>query len=107
MDCPVARAATIVGSKWTLLIIRDLSAGGRRFTELERSLDGISPKTLSERLKALERKGIVHRTTYAEAPLRVEYHLTAMGEGLIPVIECLRQYGETWLTRETPPPAVR
>lgn len=97
-QCPVARAAAIVGSKWTLLIIRDLSAGSRRFTELERSLEGISPKTLSERLRVLEHQGIVRRTAYAPAPTRVEYSLTGMGRGLIPVVESLRSYGEKYLS---------
>lgn len=95
--CPVARTAKIVSGKWTLLIIRDLTEGTRRFSELERSLDGISPKTLSERLTALEREGILHRQTYAEVPPRVEYSLTEKGRDLVGIIGAMRSYGKQWL----------
>ena len=78
-DCPVCRTAEIVCGKWTLLIVRDLSEGRSRFCELERSLGGISPRTLSLRLRALEEEGILHRTTYPEVPPRVEYALTEKG----------------------------
>ena len=70
---PDARALDLVGDKWTLLIVRDLSEGRSRFCELERSLGGISPRTLSLRLRALEEEGIVHRQTYPEVPPRVDY----------------------------------
>jgi DNA-binding HxlR family transcriptional regulator len=96
--CPVARTAEIVSGKWTLLIIRDLTTGTKRFSELERSLVGISPKTLSERLTALEREGILHRQTYAEVPPKVEYSLTPKGQALFEVIEAMRTYGRTWLS---------
>jgi DNA-binding HxlR family transcriptional regulator len=95
--CPVARTAEIVSGKWTLLIIRDLTTGTKRFSELERSLVGISPKTLSERLTALEREGVLHRRTYAEVPPKVEYSLTPKGQALFEVIEAMRTYGRTWL----------
>src|SRR6476660_2201970 len=84
--CPVARTADIISGKWTLLIIRDLTTGTKRFSELERSLEGISPKTLSERLSTLERMGIVSRQTYAEVPPRVEYSLTEKGQALATLI---------------------
>lgn len=96
-SCPVARTAGIISGKWTLLIVRDLAQGTKRFTQLERSLHGISPKTLSERLRDLERHGMVKRTTYAEVPVRVEYALTEKGRALSPVIDSMRQYGERWL----------
>lgn len=96
--CPVARTAKIVSGKWTLLIIRDLTAGTKRFSELERSLEGISPKTLSERLSALEREGILHRQTYAEVPPKVEYSLTTKGQALATLIEDMREYGKRWLS---------
>lgn len=96
-DCPVCRTAEIVCGKWTLLVIRDLADGRSRFCELERSLNGISPRTLSLRLRALEEEGIVERQTYAEVPPRVEYALTAKGRALIPIIEGMRYYGEHWL----------
>jgi DNA-binding HxlR family transcriptional regulator len=95
--CPVARTASIVSGKWTLLIIRDLTTGTKRFSELERSLTGISPKTLSERLSALECEGILQRKTYAEVPPKVEYSLTEKGQALFVLIEDMRAYGRQWL----------
>jgi len=95
--CPVARTAKIISGKWTLLIIRDLASGVKRFNQLERSLEGISPKTLSERLRHLEEEGIVCRQTFAEVPPRVEYSLSERGHDLIDVIECMRCYGNQWL----------
>ena len=83
--------------KWTLLLIRDLAAGKSRFCELERSLEGISPRTLSLRLRALEAEGIIERRTYPEVPPRVEYRLTAKGEALVPLVEQMRSYGRGWL----------
>ncbi len=97
LGCPVARTAELIGNKWTPLIIRDLVKGEKRFSELERSLRGISPKTLSERLKKLEDARVVNRKCYAEVPPRVEYTLTAKGIALLPVIDSMRAYGATWL----------
>jgi DNA-binding HxlR family transcriptional regulator len=96
-SCPVCRTAEIVCGKWTLLVIRDLAEGRSRFCELERSLHGISPRTLSLRLRALEEEGIVERQTFPEVPPRVEYALTAKGRALVPLIEDMRAYGLTWL----------
>ena len=98
--CPVCRTADIVCGKWTLLLVRDLAEGRSRFCELERSLNGISPRTLSLRLRALEEEGIVERQTYAEVPPRVEYSLTDKGRALIPIIDGMRHYGERWLGAE-------
>ena len=95
--CPVALTAHIVSGKWTLLIIRDLATGVKRFNQLERSLQGISPKTLSERLRTLEEEGIILRQTFAEVPPRVEYSLTEKGCDLVYVIESMRNYGKRWL----------
>jgi DNA-binding HxlR family transcriptional regulator len=95
--CPVCRTAEIVCGKWTLLLIRDLAEGHSRFCELERSLSGISPRTLSLRLRALEDEGIVRRHTFPEVPPRVEYALTDKGQALLPLIEDMRSYGERWL----------
>jgi DNA-binding HxlR family transcriptional regulator len=97
LGCPVARTAELIGNKWTPLIIRDLVKGEKRFSELERSLRGISPKTLSERLKKLEDANVVNRKCYAEVPPRVEYTLTEKGIALLPVIDSMRSYGATWL----------
>ncbi len=98
--CPVCLTADVVCGKWTLLLVRDLSEGLSRFCELERSLAGISPRTLSLRLRALEEEGIVERQTYAEVPPRVEYQLTEKGRDLLPIIESMREYGNRWLGAE-------
>ena len=87
----------MVRGKWTLLVIRDLAEDSQRFCELERSLEGISPRTLSLRLRALEEEGIVERRTYPEVPPRVEYALTEKGRALVPLIESMRSYGKNWL----------
>ncbi len=99
--CPVARTADIISGKWTLLIIRDLTSGVKRFNQLERSLCGISPKTLSERLRSLEEEGVIQRKTFAEVPPRVEYSLTEKGRDLVGVIESMRCYGKRWLCDST------
>jgi DNA-binding HxlR family transcriptional regulator len=97
--CPVCKTAEIVCGKWTLLLVRELAEGTSRFCELERSLAGISPRTLSLRLRALEEEGIVRRHTYPEVPPRVEYALTHKGLALLPIIDDMRAYGEDWLGR--------
>ena len=96
-SCPVRACADLVCSKWTILVLRDLSEGHSRFCELERSLAGISPRTLSLRLRALEESGIVARRTFPEVPPRVEYQLTRKGNALLPLIDDMRQYGREWL----------
>lgn len=99
-ECPVCRTAEIVSGKWTLLVIRDLADSPLRFCELERSLAGISPRTLSLRLRALEEQEIVERQTYPEVPPRVEYALTEKGRALVPLIETMRSYGRRWLPQD-------
>jgi DNA-binding HxlR family transcriptional regulator len=98
--CPVCRTADVVCGKWTLLLVRELAEGSSRFCELERQLTGISPRTLSLRLRALEEEGIVERQTYPEVPPRVEYALTEKGLALLPIIDGMRAYGERWLAAE-------
>src|ERR1041384_4329130 len=88
--CPVCATADIICGKWTILVIRDLADGRTRFCELERSLEGISPRTLSLRLRALEEEGIVTRRTFPEVPPRVTYQLTNKGRALVPLIEDMR-----------------
>ena len=96
-SCPVCATADIICGKWTILVIRDLAECRSRFCELERSLAGISPRTLSLRLRALEEQGIVERQTFPEVPPRVEYSLTPKGEALVPLIEDMRRYGREYL----------
>jgi DNA-binding HxlR family transcriptional regulator len=96
-SCPVCATADIICGTWTILVIRDLAEGRARFCELERSLEGISPRTLSLRLRALEEQGIVERKTYSEVPPRVEYSLTPKGEALAPLIEDMRRFGREHL----------
>ena len=97
LTCPVLATADVISGKWTILVIRDLAEGRSRFCELERSLAGISPRTLSLRLRALEEQGIVLRSTFQEVPPRVEYALTEKGRALAPLIEDMRRYGREWL----------
>jgi DNA-binding HxlR family transcriptional regulator len=97
-SCAVAACAEIIGAKWTALLVHDLSEGPRRFSELEHSCAGISPRTLSERLRALEEEGLVLRRSYAESPPRVEYELTEKGDALLPIIEEMRRFGHSFLT---------
>lgn len=94
--CAVARTAELVCSKWTVLIVHDLSEGPRRFTELERACPGISPRTLSERLHMLEREGVVVRRAYDEWPPRVEYELTDKGRALLPIATEMGRFGRVW-----------
>jgi DNA-binding HxlR family transcriptional regulator len=96
-SCAVAACAEIIGAKWTALLVHDLSEGPRRFSQLEHSCAGISPRTLSERLRALEDEGIVDRRSYAESPPRVEYELTEKGASLLPIIDAMRAFGRDWL----------
>ena len=95
--CAVAACAEIIGAKWTALLVHDLSEGPRRFSELERSCSGISPRTLAERLRALEQEGIVARESFHESPPRVEYSLTDKGRSLLPIIDAMREFGHSWL----------
>lgn len=98
--CPVAVAARLLGDKWTLIVLRDLAEGSRRFTDLARSAEGISPSILSARLRDLEDQRIVTRTSFHETPHRVEYALTEKGQDALPVIAALRLYGTRWLVPE-------
>jgi len=95
--CAVAATSDLIGSKWTALIVHDLSEGPRRFTELEHACHGISPRTLSERLHMLEQEGIVARKSYPESPPRVEYELTGKGVALLPIVEAMSKFGHAWL----------
>jgi len=95
MRCPIARTLDIVGERWTILILRDLVTGGpRKFQDFERSLAGISPNTLSARLKRLEEAGIIERRFYEQHPPRAEYVLTEKGKELCPVLRTLFDWGQ-------------
>jgi DNA-binding HxlR family transcriptional regulator len=96
-SCAVAATSDLIGSKWTALIVHDLSEGPRRFTQLEHACHGISPRTLSERLHMLEQEGLVLRRSYPESPPRVEYELTDKGAALLPIIEAMSHFGHAWL----------
>ena len=96
VECSIEKALDVLGGKWTFLIIRDLQGGTKRFGELRKSLLGVSPKTLSERLKELEEKGVVTRTAYATIPPTVEYALTEKGKSLHPIIKAMKLWGAKW-----------
>jgi DNA-binding HxlR family transcriptional regulator len=92
----IASAMEIIGNKWTALILRDLSAGPKRFGELEKSVGSINPRTLSQRLDDLERHAIITKTSFAEVPPRIEYALTPKGEDLVPVLEAMAAWGDRY-----------
>ncbi|WP_335869451.1 winged helix-turn-helix transcriptional regulator [Bacillus sp. 2205SS5-2] len=96
VKCPIEKIMNIIGPKWTFLILRDLIIGPRRFGELLRSLNGISPRTLSLRLKELEKEGIINRISYSEIPPHVEYSLTEKGESLRPIFNAMTDWGNEW-----------
>ena len=92
-ECPVATTVSLIGSKWKLLIMRNLLGRPWRFTELQKSIDGISQKALTEALRSMEADGIVSRTVYPEVPPRVEYSLTELGESMRPIIKSMENWG--------------
>lgn len=93
IDCGVVKAIKIIGSKWTMLILHKLCNGTMRFGQLHRALQGISPKTLSERLQTLEKEGIVRKKVFAEVPLHVEYSLTPKGISLKEIFDKMDAWG--------------
>lgn len=93
--CPIARTLDIIGERWTILILRELVVSGpRKFQDFEHALQGLSPNTLSTRLKRLEESGVVERRFYEQHPPRAEYVLTAQGKELRPVLRALREWGQ-------------
>ena len=91
--CPVATAVSLVGGKWKLLIIRNLRMRSWRFNELQRDLEGISQKVLTDSLRQMMDDGLVYRHDYQEMPPRVDYSLTELGEKLLPIIDALADFG--------------
>ena len=95
-ECPVATTVSIIGSKWKLLIIRNLLARPWRFNELKKDLEGISQKVLTDSLRAMEDDGIITRTVYPEVPPRVEYALSELGESMRPILDAMYSWGEEY-----------
>lgn len=95
-ECPVATTVQLIGSKWKLLIIRNLRERPWRFNELKKDLDGISQKVLTDSLRALEADGIITRTVYAEVPPRVEYALSELGEAMGPILDSMAKFGSAY-----------
>ena len=98
---PVARSLEVVGYKWSLLIVRELLVGPRRFTEVARALPRANPKMITARLRELEAAGLVSRETFAEVPPRVEYSLTTRGRALRPVVDALASWGKGLPARQS------
>ena len=91
--CPVATTVALIGSKWKLLIIRNLRLRSWRFNELKKDLEGISQKSLTDSLRSLEEDGLVVRTVYPEVPPRVEYSLSELGEAMSPILNAMEHFG--------------
>jgi len=104
--CPVAKSLSVVGDRWTLLIMRELSLGVRRFDDIQAQL-GASSYLLSTRLKRLEKDGVIERRRYSEKPERYEYHATAKGRALDPILLMLRSWGMTYCAHPGDEPAVK
>ena len=97
--CPVETTLTLIGDKWKVLILRDLLPGKKRFSELKRSVGGVSQKVLTAQLRDMEQNGLVHREVFAEVPPRVEYSLTELGRSLKPILDAMWNWGEEFKAR--------
>lgn len=95
-ECPVATTVQLIGNKWKLLIIRNLRMRPWRFNELQKDLDGISQKVLTDSLRSMEADGIITRTVYAEVPPRVEYALSELGETMRPILDAMAAWGNAY-----------
>lgn len=95
-ECPVATTVSLIGSKWKLLIMRNLLARPWRFNELKKNLDGISQKVLTDSPRSMEEDGIVTRTVYPEVPPRVEYALSELGESMRPILDAMLKWGQEY-----------
>lgn len=95
-ECPVATTVQLIGNKWKLLIIRNLRIRPWRFNELQKSLDGISQKVLTDSLRSMEADGLITRTVYAEVPPRVEYSLSELGETMRPILDAMEEWGNSY-----------
>jgi DNA-binding HxlR family transcriptional regulator len=92
-NCPVERTLDVIGGRWKVLILRELFQGVKRFNELQRAINGITQKMLTQQLREMESDGIVHREVYLQVPPKVEYSLTALGESLKPIIDTMHEWG--------------
>lgn len=99
-ECPVATTVQLIGSKWKLLILRNLRVRPWRFNELKRDLNGISQKVLTESLRSMEEDGIITRTVYPEVPVRTEYSLSETGKSMLPIIEAMEAWGTAYKNNE-------
>nr|WP_305139181.1 helix-turn-helix domain-containing protein [uncultured Schaedlerella sp.] len=95
-ECPVATTVQLIGNKWKLLIIRNLRMRPWRFNELQKNLDGISQKVLTDSLRSMEADGLITRTVYAEVPPRVEYALSELGETMRPILDAMEVWGNSY-----------
>ena len=98
-ECPVATTVQLIGNKWKLLIIRNLLDRPWRFNELQRNLEGISQKVLTDSLRSMEADGLITRTVYPEVPPRVEYALSELGESMRPILDSMKAWGEAYQKR--------
>ena len=101
-DCPVATTVQVIGSKWKLLIMRNLLTRPWRFNELQKNLEGISQKVLTDSLRSMEADGIITRTVYPEVPPRVEYSLSPLGETMRPILDAMQAWGNAFKAGELP-----
>lgn len=97
--CPVATTVQMIGSKWKLLIMRNLLQRPWRFNELKKDLEGISQKVLTDSLRSMEADGIITRTVYPEVPPRVEYALSELGESMRPIMDAMEIWGTEYKKR--------
>lgn len=102
-ECPVATTVQLIGNKWKLLIIRNLLTRPWRFNELQRSLAGISQKVLTDNLRSMETDGLLTRTVYPEVPPRVEYALSDLGQSLLPILQAMEDWGNTYHSKRKTP----
>ncbi len=103
-DCPVATTVQVIGSKWKLLIMRNLLTRPWRFNELQKNLEGISQKVLTDSLRSMEADGIITRTVYPEVPPRVEYALSPLGETMRPILDAMQAWGDAFKAGKLPEP---
>lgn len=101
-DCPIETTLSLIGDKWTIVILKYLLTGTKRFNESKRAIPGISPKVLSSNLRSLEEKRLVSRTVYPEVPPRVEYSLTETGYSLKTVLDAMSEWGENYNAQNRP-----